>query len=72
MEGMNDIRPVAMSREQAVILEAVGVQMLRDQDERAIKLLALSLAYKFAKPTEPTLPDNVVEFGSYSKRVPCA
>lgn len=55
-------RRVAMSAEQAQVLEDVGVQMMRDQDDRAMKVLALSLAYKFAAPIEPPLPDNVVPF----------
>ena len=65
-------RPVFISGEQAQILEALGVELMRRGDDRAMKVLALSLAYKFAKPLEPELPDNVVEFDSYSKRVPCA
>jgi hypothetical protein len=67
-------RLVPISQEQAQILEDVAVQMMRDNDEkRAIKLLALSLAYKWAKPTEPPLPENVVplvdRIDSYSRRV---
>lgn len=52
-------RMVAVSAEQAQILEDVGVQMMRDEDDRAMKVLALSLAYKFARPLEPELPSNV-------------
>jgi hypothetical protein len=53
-------RLVPVSQEQAQILEDVAVQMMRDNDDnRAIKLLALSLAYKWAKPLEPPLPENV-------------
>ncbi len=59
-----------MSAEQAQILEDVGVGMWGD--ERAIKLLALSLAYKWARPSEPPVPDNVVSLDTYSRRVPCA
>jgi hypothetical protein len=48
-----------MSAEQAQILEDVGVEMMKRQDERAMKVLSLSLAFKFAKPAAPELPDNV-------------
>ena len=65
----DDLRTVAMSAEQAQILEDVGVGMMRDEDDRAMKVLALSLAYKFAKPQAPPLPDNVLEFSAYSRRV---
>lgn len=65
-------RMVAMSQEQADILEDIGVDLMSTDDQRAMKVLALSLAYKFATPLTPALPDNVVEFGSYSKRAPCA
>jgi hypothetical protein len=51
---------VAISAEQAQILEDVGVRLMREQDERAMKVLSLSLAYKFARDLEPPLPDNVV------------
>ena len=61
-------RMVAVSAEQAQILEDVGVQMMRDDDDRAMKVLALSLAYKFGKDIAPPLPDNVVEFESWSRR----
>lgn len=53
-------RLVPMSAEQAQILEDVAVEMMRaNDDERAIKLLALSLAYKWARPLEAPLPENV-------------
>ena len=65
-------RMVAMSQEQADILEDVGVDLMRYEDLRAMKVLALSLAFKFAAPIEPPLPDNVVEFGNYSRKAPCA
>jgi hypothetical protein len=52
---------VAMSAEQARILEELGVDLMRAQDERAMKVLSLSLAYKFARDLEPPLPDNVVD-----------
>lgn len=52
---------VAMSDEQARILEEIGVDLMRAQDGRAMKVLSLSLAYKFARDLEPPLPDNVVD-----------
>lgn len=58
-------RLIAMSAEQALILEELGEEMLRLQDDRAMKVLALSLAYKFAKPT---FPENVYPIG-YSQKV---
>jgi hypothetical protein len=64
---------VAMSQEQADLLEHIGVQMMRLDDDRAMKLLSLSLAYKFAKPLEAPLPSNVVSIvdriGNYSQKV---
>lgn len=55
------MRMVAMSDEQARILEELGVDLMRAQDERAMKVLSLSLAYKFARDLEPPPPDNVVD-----------
>lgn len=68
---MSDLRTVAMSAEQAQILEDVGVRLMREQDDRAMKLLSLSLAFKFAKPSEPPLPSNVypIEGGNWSRKV---
>jgi hypothetical protein len=64
-------RSVLMTSEQAQILEDVGVDLMRQQDDRAMKVLALSLAYKFAAQIEPPLPSNVVQFDSYSRKVDC-
>jgi hypothetical protein len=70
---VTDTRTILMTAEQAAEIERhIGQLMRANQNERASLMMALSLAYKFAPPTEPALPDNVVEFGSYSKRVPCA
>ena len=60
---------VAIDAEQAKILEDVGVALMRADDDRAMRVLSISLAYKWAKLIEPPLPDNVVEFGSYSRKV---
>lgn len=62
-------RMVAMTDEQAEILEELGVDLMRRQDDRAMKVLSLSLAWKFAKPIAPPLPPNVVEFSTYSRKV---
>jgi hypothetical protein len=59
-------RLVPVSQEQADILEDIGVELMRRDDDRAMKVLAISLAFKWAKPLEPPLLDNVLEF---SKRV---
>lgn len=69
MTGDEGIRQVPMSREQADILEDLGVDLMRMNDERAVKVLALSLGWKFSPPLYPPLPDNVVEFDHYSRRV---
>lgn len=50
-------RKVVIDAEQARILQDIGEQMLRDHDERATKVLALTLAYRYAAP--PELPSNV-------------
>ena len=42
---------------------------MRTDDARAMKVLAISLAYKWAAPVEPPLPDNVVTLDDYSRRV---
>ena len=65
-------RFVMIDAEQAQILEDVAVEMMHVDDGRAMKVAAISLAYKWAKPLEPPLPDNVVEFGAYSRKAPCA
>lgn len=65
-------RLVAIDAEQAQILEDVGVDLMRTNDERAMKVLAISLAYKWAAPIEPPLPDNVVTLDGYSRKAPCA
>lgn len=68
-----DGRMVYMTAEQyAEINRLIEMLMRLNRNERASKLMNLALAYKFAKQNEPALPDNVVAFDSYSKRVPCA
>ena len=47
---MTEIRYVALDSEQAALLEEVGVDLLREGDEeRATKLLAIHLAWRYAK-----------------------
>ena len=70
---MTDERPVLMSAEQyEEINRYIELLMRGHKNERAALMMNLALAYKFAKPVEPELPSNVVEFGTYSKRAPVA
>lgn len=64
-----DGRTVTITGEQAKILEDVGVDLMRRSDSRAMKVLSISLAYKWAKPKVPPMPDNVVELRGFSKKV---
>lgn len=68
---MIDLRTVAMSEEQAQVLDEVVIPALMrsGDDQRASKMMALALAWKFARRTEPQVPDNVVELHGFSKRV---
>ena len=59
---MTGERMVPMNFEQARILEDLGVDLMRLDDDRAMKVLGLALAYKFAQDITPPLPSNVVEF----------
>jgi hypothetical protein len=70
---VTDLRMVAMTAEQFAEVERCVVDLMRaNRNARASTMMTLSLAYKFAAPTEPALPDNVVQLDGYSKRVPCA
>lgn len=61
---------VAMTAEQAEEIERyIELLMRARRNERAAQMMNLALAYKFAKQNEPSLPDNVVELGSYSRKV---
>lgn len=67
---MSDFRMVAMTAEQAAEIERYAVQLMRaNKNERAATMMNLSLAFKFAQPCEPVLPDNVVQFGDWSRKV---
>jgi hypothetical protein len=37
----------------------------------ATHMMTLALAYKWAGEPVPALPSNVVQFDSYSRKVPC-
>ena len=42
------MRSVVIDSEQAALLEEIGERMMREYDERAIKVLAIALAYRYA------------------------
>jgi len=67
-------RMVPMSQEQYDVLnEHIIPSLMRaDLTEMASQMMTLTLAYKWADEPVAPLPDNVVEFAGYSKRVPCA
>lgn len=71
---MSELRSVSMSQEQARILDEVVIpKLMRASDERnASLMMALALAWKFAKSDAPELPRNVVQLDSYSRKAPCA
>ena len=71
---MSELRTIAMSSEQAQIIDEVVIPgLMRAGDEqRAAKMMALALAWKFAKRPAPEVPDNVVELHGYSRKAPCA
>lgn len=58
----DDGRMVYMTAEQAAVLDRLIEQMMRANDTDASKMMVLALSYKFAQPTQPRLPENVVEF----------
>lgn len=67
---MTDLRMVAMTAEQAAEVERYIKMLMRgNRNERAARMMELAAAYKFASPLEPVLPDNVVEFGGWSRKV---
>ena len=67
---MSDSRMVSMTAEQAAEIEAyIELLMRAHKNERASQMMNLALAYKFAKPIEPPLPENVVQFGDWSRKV---
>jgi hypothetical protein len=70
---MSDERSVFMTAEQHAEIERHIVDLMRrDKNDRASLMMTLSLAYKFARPVEPVVPSNVVQFDSYSRKAPCA
>jgi hypothetical protein len=70
---MSDERGVLMTAEEYAEIETyIRVLMRANKNERAALMMNLALKYKFAKPVDAPLPENVVEIGSYSRKVPCA
>jgi hypothetical protein len=66
-------RYVLMNAEQAADLDLYILQLMRSgENERASRMMNLTLAFKFAKPAKPPLPENVVEIDKNSRKVPAA
>lgn len=66
------IRQVAIDAEQIALVEEAGIELLRREDHRASKLLALLLAWRFAAEAAPSSGSNmanVVAFDTYSRKV---
>lgn len=69
---MSDGRMVYMTAEQHEDVEHYIVALMHADDrERASRMMALALAWKFASTLEQ-LPDNVVSLDNWSTKVPCA
>ena len=73
---MSDVRSVPLDRSQALLLEEIGIALLRNGDnERGTKVLAIALAWQGSRGIEDVLfpepdPDsNVVELHGWSRRV---
>ena len=74
---MSDVRSVPLDRSQALLLEEIGIALLRNGDnERGTKVLAISLAWQGSRGIEDVLfsgeqdsGSNVVELPGWSKRV---
>ena len=57
---MTSPRSVLMTAEQAAEIDRYIVLLMRaHHNERAATMMNLALAYKFAAPVEPELPENV-------------
>jgi hypothetical protein len=81
-----DVRAVAMDAEQASLIEELGLELMRQGDERSTRLLTIFLAWKISSratlsniptafrcdPDESAGLAEVVELHGYSKRAPCA
>ena len=65
------IRQVPMTQEQYDVLNdhVIPSLMRAELTEMATHLMALSLAYKWADEPVGVLPENVVQFDRYSRRV---
>ena len=67
---MTDTRMVAMTSEQYDEVERyIELLMRGNKNERASTMMTLALAYKFARPTEPVRPSNVVDLHDFSRKV---
>lgn len=61
---------VSVTAEQCAEIERyIELLMRANLNERAAKMMNLSLAYKFAKSSEPETPSNVVDLHDFSKKV---
>jgi hypothetical protein len=70
---VSDDRTITMNAEQAADLELYILQLMRSgENERASRMMNLTLSWKFAKPAKPPLPENVVEIDKHSRKVPAA
>lgn len=66
-------RLVLMTDEEHREIDRCIADLMRaKKNERAARLMQLSSKFRFTKPLEPELPDNVVEIGRWSRKVPCA
>ena len=67
---MTDGRMVYMTAEQAHEIDRYVEALMRaNYNERAVRMMNLALAYKFAPQNEPELPSNVVAMDGYSRKV---
>ena len=67
---MTDGRMVYMTAEQAHEIDRYVEALMRaNYNERAVTMMNLALAYRFAKANEPELPSNVVAMDTYSRKV---
>jgi hypothetical protein len=64
--------PMSQAQYDALNEHIVPSLMRADLTEMATQMMTLALAYKWAGEPVPALPSNVVQFDSYSRKVPCA
>ncbi len=68
------MRSIPIDREQAVVIEEVGLELLRVGDHRASKLLALALAWRVAPSAAPSTETRrqlaeVIAIDTFSRKV---